>query len=116
MEKKARNKEKGKHSRPGVDQLLTLLGWVIIMQAPPAIVKRRPSKELFMNGSNNRSAIIEGSPETRVGNLVVEGGLEGGKGAVSGVEDDLLAELGYETFFGNGELYARLGWFLLEVI
>lgn len=82
------------------------------MQAPPAIVKRRPSKELFVNGSNNCSAVIERSPEARVGNLVVEGGLEGGKGAVSGVEDDLFAELGYDTFFGNGELYTRLDWFL----
>lgn len=86
------------------------------MQAPPAVVKRRPSKELFVNGSNNCSAVIERSPEARVGNLVVEWGLEGGKGAVGGVEDGLLAELGHETFFGNGELYARLVWFLLDVI
>lgn len=86
------------------------------MQAPPAIVKRRPSKELFVNGPDNCSAVVEGSPEARVGNLVVEWGFEGGKGAVGGVEDGLLAELGHKTFFGNGELYARLDRVFLDSV
>lgn len=57
-----------------------------------------------MYGANNRSSFVEGAPDTKVGNLVVERVPESRAGAVNGVEDDLLAELGEDAFFGDGEL------------
>lgn len=59
-----------------------------------AIFKRRPGEKLFMYGADNGSPVIKGAPKIRIGNLVVENGLERRKGAINCIEDDLLAELG----------------------
>jgi hypothetical protein len=106
-------KEK-KYSRPGVNQFLALLRRMVIMQTPPAVVKRRSGEILFVNGADNSPAVVEIAPEIRVGDLVVERGLEGRDRAVDGVEDDLLTEVGDDGLFGDGELYRFVSLALLS--
>lgn len=57
-----------------------------------------------MYGADNSSPVVKGAPKIRTGNLVVEGGLERRAGAINGIEDNLLAELGEDAFFRNDEL------------
>jgi hypothetical protein len=77
---------------------------MLLAQPPPALVQRGAREELFMIGPHDGPPVVERAPEVRVGNVVVEGRLEGRDGAVGRFEDDLLAEVGDDALLGDGEL------------
>lgn len=102
-------KKKGKESlRPSINHFLAHFRRIVILQALTTVLKRRPGEKLFMYGANHGSPVIKRAPKIRIGNLVVEGGLERREGAINGIEDDLLTKLGEDAFFSNDELQSIL--------
>lgn len=60
--------------RPRANGLLPVLGRVLLLEVPVAVLERRPGHELFVHGADDGAAVVELAPEGALGDLVVEGG------------------------------------------
>ncbi|KAF4507958.1 hypothetical protein G6O67_004402 [Ophiocordyceps sinensis] len=63
---------RGQDSRPRAEHPRRLVGRIVLVEALPAFVQRRPGQKLAMDGAHDGAAVVEGPPEGRLIHLVVE--------------------------------------------
>lgn len=60
------------HSRPRADELSRVLGRVVLLEAPLAVLERGARQEPLVDGRHDGAAVVGGPPERVVVDAVVE--------------------------------------------